>query len=804
MALGRSLSFAVVFGGLLVAMQLHAAEKISALPAGASSAEETSPLVIDADELVYDRDNERVSASGNVKLYYRGKILEADIVTYDQKTKRVTASGHARLREPGGDMAYGDTFELSDDFRDGFIKSLRIDTIDRTHFVAPRAERIAGDVLVFDKGTYTACEPCKDNPIKPPFWQIKAKRIIHNKSEQMIYYEDARFELLGVPIFYSPYFSAPDPDVRKKTGLLSVNPGFSSTLGASMTGSYFINLASDYDLTLSPRYYSRQGFLGAAEWRQLLDGGSYTVRVAGISQQDPGAFLTDGNGPGNMANRGYIETFGKLAINRNWHWGWDIALLSDKWFLENYKISSPSVTKLGTIKYESTSTAFLQGDGDRSFFNMSGYSFKTLISSDNQAFQPYILPVLDYDRRFSGPSGIGGEFDLSANFLHVTREEADYGTLTGNCNTLAPTSTNCYLRGVGGNYARYTTQLSWRRTFIDDFGQSWTPFSSARLDFAFSTLSQSNTVNRKQDALISNTDEPLSRAMGTVGVTYRYPFVSPGENATQLIEPIIQLIARPNETNTGKFPNEDAQSLVFDDTNLFAVDKFSGYDRIEGGARANVGAQYTLNLNSGAYANLLLGQSFHLAGSNSFASRGLALEGRQSGLDTRQSDYISRFQVVPSEDYSFTARARLDENDLTTKRLELETRATFDRLSTNLNYAFFAAQPDAGIFGNRDGLGVGGSYKINENWTLFGRALFYLEKQTIQTTNLANYAMGIGYGDECTNVALSYQSREPLVTGTSKSDQTLWLSITFRTLGSLQFEQRSDGSESDPDTTFRP
>lgn len=797
MAFGRSLSLAFLIGGLLVAMPLHAVEKAPLKSAKATAAEEAKPLVIDADELVYDRDNERVSASGNVKLYYMGKILEADIVTYDQKTKRVTASGHAKLTEPGGDVAYGDTFELSDDFRDGFIKSLRIDTIDKTHFVSPRAERIGSDVLVFEKGTYTACEACKEDPAKPAFWQIKAKRIIHNKAEQMIYYEDARFELLGVPVFYSPYFSAPDPDVRKKTGLLFISPGFSSTFGASLSGSYFINLAPDYDLTLSPSYFSRQGLLGALEWRHLLDSGSYTLRLAGISQENPGEFLTGGNGPGDMTNRGYIETFGKMAINKDWHWGWDIALISDKWFLENYKIDSPSVTKLGTIKYESTSTAFLQGDGDRSYFNMSGYSFKTLVSGDNQSFQPYIMPVLDYDRRFSGPTGIEGEFDLTANFLHVTREEADYGTLTGTCNSLAPTSANCYLRGVGGNYARYTTELAWRRTFIDDLGQSWTPFSSARLDFAFSTLSSSSAANQQQDTLISNTDEPLTRTMGTVGVTYRYPFISPGEHITQQIEPIVQLIARPNETNTGKFPNEDAQSLVFDDTNLFSVNKFSGYDRIEGGVRANIGGQYTLNLNNGAYASLLLGQSFHLSGSNSFASRGLALEGLQSGLDTNQSDYISRLQLVPSEDYSFTARGRFDENDLTTKRLELETRATFDKLSTSLNYAFFAAQPEAGITENRDGLGVGSSYKINENWNVFGRALFYLEKDSLNSTNLAYYGMGFGYNDECTSVALSYKSREQLVTGTKEGEQTLWLTITFRTLGSLQFEQRSTGSIGD-------
>ena len=82
---------------------------------------------------------------------------------------------------------------------------------------------------------------------------------------------------------------------------------------------------------------------------------------------------------------------------------------------------------------------------------------------------------------------------------------------------------------------------------------------------------------------IATGDSNLVRAMPTVGVEYRYPFISVQSWGTQTIEPIAQVIARPNEPQIGKWPNEDAQSLIFDDSNLFRVDKFSGWDRVEGG-----------------------------------------------------------------------------------------------------------------------------------------------------------------------------------------------------------------------------
>src|SRR5262249_60224703 len=98
------------------------------------------------------------------------------------------------------------------------------------------------------------------------------------------------------------------------------------------------------------------------------------------------------------------------------------------------------------------------------------------------------------------------------------------------------------------------------------------------------------------------------------------PFILPHSLGTQTIHPIAQVILRPNETAIGKIPNEDAQSMIFSDANLLSLDKFSGYDRVEGGGRANVAVQYTAQFNRGGYVDALFGQSYQLFGKNSFAN----------------------------------------------------------------------------------------------------------------------------------------------------------------------------------------
>jgi len=139
-----------------------------------------------------------VSAVGNVQMFYNGTSVEADKVIYDQKTKRLHAEGNIRMTDAKADhlrQHHG----LSDDYRDGFVDSLRVDTADATRMAATRADRSSGNYTVFENGVYTACAPCKDDPKKPPLWQVKGARIIHDQTDRMLYSRTRSLEFFGVP-----------------------------------------------------------------------------------------------------------------------------------------------------------------------------------------------------------------------------------------------------------------------------------------------------------------------------------------------------------------------------------------------------------------------------------------------------------------------------------------------------------------------------------------------------------------------------------------------------------------------------
>src|SRR6201987_2443735 len=155
---------------------------------------------------------------------------------------------------------------------------------------APRAARSSGNYTVFENGVYTACEPCRDDPKKPPLWQVKGARIIHNQEERMLYFENAQLEFFGVPIAYLPYFSTPDPTVKRKTGFLMPSYTSASGYGFGVETPFYWAIAPDYDMTITPRITTRQGLLGQVEFRQRLVDGSYQIRAYGINQLAQKAF----------------------------------------------------------------------------------------------------------------------------------------------------------------------------------------------------------------------------------------------------------------------------------------------------------------------------------------------------------------------------------------------------------------------------------------------------------------------------------------------------------------------------------
>jgi LPS-assembly protein len=816
--------------GLTLVLSLGAASAQGPSAQGQPSRER---MLIEARQLVYNNDKNTVEAVGDVQIFYQGRTLEADRVVYNRATKRVFAEGNARLTEANGQLITGSRFDLTDDFRDGFINSLRTENPDRSRFAAPRAERSAGDTVSFETGTYTACEPCKDNPERPPLWQVRSQRIIHKGDEKTIYFEGSTLELAGVPIAYIPYFWSPDSTVKRQSGFLSPTIFSSTQLGVGVSVPFFWNLAPNYDLTLTPTFFSRQGFLGQAEWRHRLVNGSYAIRAAGIFQNDPGVYAAPPVGAGDRRFRGSIETFGSFDINRNWRFGWDVSGSTDRYFYRNYRVRTDGLTS--TFFREVTSTVYLNGQSANAWFDARAYHFRPLSYTDWQRQQPVVHPVIDYNKRFEGPGALGGEIMVDANVTSLSREQAAFQTIPTPGTDIPSGKTpfaassylvnrpatgttpaasfyegcflynrsECLLRGIGGSATRASIGISWRRQMIDPIGQVWTPFAQLRADAFYTTLNAGGFNNSFQSAFGAQ-EGTATRFMPAIGLSYAYPLVMSIGSGNHVISPVAQIIARPSESRIGRTPNEDAQSLVFDDTNLFQWNRFSGYDRTEGGIRMSYGLNYSGTFANGAYANALVGQSYHLSGRNSFAAQDMTNSGANSGLESRNSDYVARVQFSPNPYGTVTAKGRFDERTFAARAIEVAATVQIDPVWASVTYARYDAQPERAQPFRREGISLSSGLKLGQFWSVRGSVLYDLDKyltdrvlplpaQKLNTPRFSPSSLVVGarYQDECTIFDVSYfSSFKDTTEGTrERTNQGILFRVELRTLGAFTHRQ---------------
>ena len=388
----------------------------------------------------------------------------------------------------------------------------------------------------------------------------------------MIYFEDARVEFFGVPLAYFPFMSYPDPSVTRKSGFLFPTFTYGTAYGIGVEVPYFWALSPDKDLTASVMATSKEGELLQGVWRQRLMDGSYSIKAAGIFQTDT-AYFANRDGPDSpTANtfRGSIESAGQFALTDKWTWGWTGLLMTDQSFLYDYQLGQflsgfdPFHTGIAT---EGVSQLYLSGASERSYFDVRTVYYYGFSGQDIQSEIPVILPVLDYSDTLAQPV-MGGELSYKFNLTSLTRQQAEFDainqaaledSLCTSKNPAVVNQANCLLRGIPGFYARTSAEVDWRRTFVTDNGQMITPFFGVRGDAAQLDIQNQPGVSN----FINPGESQLARAMPDVGVEYRYPFVDVEPWGTQTIEPIAQLILRPNETEIGKFPNEDAQSVTF-------------------------------------------------------------------------------------------------------------------------------------------------------------------------------------------------------------------------------------------------
>ena len=667
------------------------------LGVGNVRAQPIEDVLLEADDLTYDTDAGVVAARGNVEIVAGGRILKADTVRYDQSADVVTASGNVSVLEQDGTVLFANEVELRDQLRNGSIQGFRALLTDDSRFAASSATRTDGNRTVMRRAVYSPCRVCEDDPT--PLWRIRARSVTHDQAKQQVTYTNARLEMFGVPVLYTPYFSHPDPTVDRKSGLLVPTQSQSTQLGVQVETPYYFNIAPNVDATLSPIFTSKEGVILGGEFRERLDNGQYTVNGSITRPEVRNDFNVK---TGGRVTRSHLFTRGTFDWDDTWRWGFNGAVASDDTYLRRYQISDADTL---------TSNVFVEGFSGRNYAAANAYHFQGLRTEDDPGETPLILPMLEH-HFVSAPDRFGGSFRADSNFLSLTRKQ-------------------------GTNSTRMSVRGRWQLPQVGRLGDVRTLTAEVKADGYLTS-----DVVDTQKPLTPRDDGFTGRLVPQLVLDWRLPLVRREQGARQVLEPIVNAAISPYGGNPGEIPNEDSLNFEFDDTNVFSDNRFPGIDRIEGGPRLNYGFRYGIYSDDGGYLSALLGQVLRPKADDTFADK--------TGLEARNSDYVGRIDLSPSPLFRLYERVRLDRDTLAMRRNEIALEAGPAGYRVNATYVRLRRELTADELTDREEINIAALAALSQYWTLRGST----RRDLTDGGGTLNSSLGLVYEDECFNVSV--------------------------------------------------
>ncbi|WFL76492.1 LPS assembly protein LptD [Altererythrobacter arenosus] len=736
-----------IAGGLALAAPVSAQDAVdSAVAAEALTPELPAPVAgetqrtidFEADELAYDNESDVVTASGNVVLRSEDRSVRADQVRWDRQAKTIWATGNVRFVDERGNQLYTESVELSDTFEAGAMDDLLLALRAGGRLAARSGERGDDGTVVLTDAAYSACavhdaSGCDKNPS----WRITADRVIYDPESNRIRFKGAMLELFGARLIPLPGLAV-RTDGRAISGFLVPDLRVSESNGLEVSGSYYTRLDDNRDLTLGAYLYSQTKPMVSAQWRHLTSIGAY--QITGYATHS--SRISDFTGvPSSEADpRGYLFANGRFQFSPEWSLTSSIRVASDRTFLRRYDISRDDRLR---------STFNLERIDEQSYLSVAGWATQTLRLGAPQGQVPVALPVIDYRRRLEDPV-VGGTVELQANTLAIAR-------------------TN------GQDTQRAFAGARWDLRRLTGLGQVVTLTGLVRGD-----VYHTDETGLTATEIYRGNPGWETRGIALGAIDVEWPFVGEAFGGTQIFKPRLQLVASPDIRNLS-VPNEDARAIDLEDSNLFALNRFPGYDRVEDGARLTYGFDWEL-YRPGWRIKSTIGQSYSFD-----ANRAILPDG--TGLSERVSDFVGRTEVRFRDFVKLTHRFRLDKDNLAVRRNEFD--ATVGNRRTYAEVGYLRLNRDiTGLedLQDREELRAAVRVAFARYWSLFGAGVFNLTDRDEDPSFSSDgfepirTRLGIAYQDDCLEFGLTWR-RDYSEQGDARKGDTFQLFFSLRNLG---------------------
>ena len=698
-----------------------------------------SQIAFEADVLQYDDTANTVTAAGDVVLRNDNRSLRADRVLWDRNTGEIQAEGGIRLVDAYGNELVSDSLTLTDEFEAGAMRELLLRLAEGGRLAAREGLRGPDGSIVLEKAAYTACaiideEGCDQSPS----WRITADRVVYDPADSRVRFTGAYLELFGARILPLPGLA-----IRTNGGAASgfalPNVRISKSNGLELSGSYYWRFAENRDLTAGLTVFTEAPPLVTGQWRHLTEAGAY--QITGYATESRRITNFTGEPDSERGFRGYLFANGRFQLTPEWSLKGSARLASDRTFLRRYDISREDRLR---------SFAELERVDENSYLSIAGWATQTLRLGRDQGQVPIALPVIDYRRILPDPV-LDGKVMLQFNTLAIGRD-------------------------VGQDTQRAFALAQWDLRRLTPLGQVVTFTALGRAD-----VYHTDEIGLTETPIYRGEDGWNARAIGLAAVDVEWPFVGRAFGGEQVLTPRLQLVATPPIRNLA-VPNEDARAIDLEDSNLFALNRFPGYDRVEDGVRLTYGLDWQLQ-KPGWIVRANVGQSYRID-----KDPDILVDG--TGLSERVSDIVGRTEVTYRNFLRFTHRYRLDKDNLTLRRNEIDATVGSRNTYLEVGYLKLDRNIDADIedLQDREELRFAARALFARYWSVFGAGVINLTNAQEDSRfgsdgfEPIRTRLGFAYEDDCLELGMTWR-RDFVNAGDARRGNTFQLFFALKNLG---------------------
>jgi LPS-assembly protein len=683
-------------------MRLFLSVIFLALSSVTISAQQLTNLI--ADQIEINSDGVLV-ASGSVTVWQGDTKITANKISYEGTINSLEITGPIRLTDGTGTVILADQAALSQDLSQGLIKSARIILNKQVQIAAAQISRVNSRYTQAYKVAATSCYVCAG---KTPLWQIRAQRIVHDKLEKQLHFDNAQLRIMDLPVLFFPYLRLPDPSLKRASGFLVPQLTTSTTLGTAIRTPYFFKLGDHKDFTLTPILSSKTNTLGF-RYREAFQTGKLSLEGA-VSRDN---LSTD-------QNRGYLFGTANYELDQDYKLDVQVQTVSDPSYFFEYDVAKIDrlETKISfnrTKRYENSELRFS--------------NYHSLRDSDSNATQPTLVAEGIYQQRIV-PSSIGGVLDLESSFLASYR----YSDIDSDGDA------DGYVDGY--DTARLSLIANWQRDYS---------FQNGFIIDVESQVETSQYLVRQH----TNVDPNITRISTAAAVGLRWPLSRRlKDGGMQRIEPHIQLLGV--NSHSEKIPNQDSTRVEFDEGNLYRLSRGPGFDQIETGARINIGVSGHNQYKTKTKIGWEVGRVY----------RGNAFEkfSKASGLSGSVSDWLVAGAIETPSGIELVARALLKDLGYIKKA---EARMAWKNPTHKIAATYVGLPADTleGRATPLSSLALNWRYRFAPDWQSASDFQFNATNGKLSKLNF-----GLKYANECVDV--NFSASRHFSTSTTYSNKT--------------------------------